>query len=260
MAMNKKLAVAVRNTLLAVGVLAAVVPLAQVAASPLGWFAGDKVQGNGNIVKQTRELGPFNALALSMPGSVEVRMGAIESVTIETDDNIVPLVETVIENGTLKIRPTKQNMQLDTRSLKIVVQAKKVERIAVGGSGSVDAEGLRGGKLVFDVGGSGSINLRGVESESVTVSLGGSGNLKASGNTERLHVSIGGSGKVAIGQLASKEAVVSIGGSGQAVVWAKQALTVSVAGSGDVAYYGEPQVTKSVMGSGSVKKLGGAPQ
>jgi hypothetical protein len=250
---------AVRNALIAVSVFAAATPVAVVSASPLGWFAGERVQGNGNIAKQAREVSNFNALGLALPGTVEVRMGNTESVSIESDDNILPLVETVVEDGTLKIRPVRRNLQLDTRHLKVIVTARKLERIAVGGSGSVDAEGLRGAKLSFDVGGSGSMTLRDIEGESVTVSLGGSGNLKATGSADKLKVSIGGSGKVSTGQLATREAVVSIGGSGQAVVWARQALSVSVAGSGDVSYYGEPQVTKSVMGSGSVKRLAGGP-
>ena len=254
-----KLPVAVRNALIAASVFAAVAPLAMVSAAPIGWFAGERVQGNGNISKQVREVSNFTGLGLGLPGTVEVRIGNTESVTIETDDNILPLIETVVEDGTLKIRPTRRELQLDTRNLKVVVQARKIERISVGGSGSVDAEGLRGGKLSFDVGGSGSMNLRGIEGDSVTVSLGGSGNLKATGSADKLKVSIGGSGKVSTGQLATRDAVVSIGGSGQAVVWARQSLTVSVAGSGDVGYYGEPQVTKSVMGSGSVKRLAGSP-
>lgn len=254
-----RMSAAVRHALIAAAVFAAAAPVAMVSASPLGWFAGERVQGNGNIVKQAREVSNFNALGLGMPGNVEVRMGNTESVTIESDDNLLPLIETVVEDGTLKIRPTRRNLQLDTRNLKVVVTAKKLERISVGGSGSVDAEGLRGGRLAFDVGGSGSMNLRDIEGESVTVSMGGSGNLKATGSADKLKVSIGGSGKVSTGQLATREAVVSIGGSGQAVVWAKQALSVSVAGSGDVSYYGEPQVTKSVMGSGSVKRLAGGP-
>ena len=254
-----KVSAAVRNALIAATVFAAAAPVALVSAAPLGWFAGERVQGNGKVTKQAREVSNFSALGLALPGTVEVRMGTTESVWIETDDNIIPLIETVVEDGTLKIRPVRRELQLDTRNLKVVVQAKKLDRIAVGGSGSVDAEGIRGSKLTFDVGGSGSMNLRGIEGESVIVSLGGSGNLKASGSADKLKVSIGGSGKVSTGQLATRDAVVSIGGSGQAVVSARQTLTVSVAGSGDVGYYGEPQVTKSVMGSGTVKRLAGGP-
>ena len=251
---------AVRKTVLALALAAAVAPVAQVSASP-GWFAGEKVQGNGNIVKQTRDLSSFDGLELGMPGSVEVRIGNNpEGVTIEVDDNLQPLIETVVEGGILKIRPVRKELQLSSRSMKILVHARKLESISVGGSGTVDAENLRAQRLTLNVGGSGSINVRGLESESVKVALGGSGNLKASGSTEHLAVSIGGSGKVATGQLQTRNVSVSIGGSGQATVWAKQSLSVSVAGSGDVSYYGDPQVSKSIMGSGSIRRLTGSPQ
>lgn len=250
---------AVRKIVLAIGLMAAVVPVAQVSASP-GWFAGERVHGSGTIVKQARDVGAFEGLELGMPGSVEVRIGGSDNVTIEADDNLQPLIETVIEGGTLKIRPVRKELQITSRNMKIFITARRLDSISVGGSGNVDAEGLRGQRLSFNVGGSGSINVRGLESESVKVSLGGSGNLKASGHTDHLAVSIGGSGKVGTGQLASRNVSVSIGGSGQATVWAKQSLSVSVAGSGDVSYYGDPQISKSIMGSGSIRRLSGAPQ
>lgn len=249
-----------RTLILAAGVLGAAVPPGAALASPLSWLTREHVQGNGKITKQTRELGHFTALSTSVDGNVEIRLGNTEGISIETDDNLQGLIETVVENGTLRIRPLKKDMQLETRTLKIVVQAKSVDHISVAGSGNVDADRLRGEGLRVEVGGSGSINLRDLESESLAVSLGGSGNLKASGKTERLQISIGGSGKVQAGQLATRDTTVSIGGSGQATVWAKQSLHLSVAGSGDVSYYGDPQLSKSISGSGSVKRLAGSPQ
>src|SRR5476649_1278343 len=225
-----------RNSALAACLLACALPANYALA--LGW-GGEHVEGNGHITKQSRELGHFNALATSVGGNIEVRIGDTESVTIETDDNLQALIETVIENGTLRIRPQKKDQQLDTRTLRIVVQSKGLERFAVGGSGSVDARDL--------------------QSDAVSIALGGSGNMKAGGRADHLQVSIGGSGKVQAGQLAVHDASVSIGGSGQATVNALQTLSVSVAGSGDVGYYGNPQVSKNVIGSGAVKHLGGAP-
>lgn len=255
---------AIRNILrplfLAVALLAVAVPMGAAYAGPTSWLGGERVQGSGKIVKQQRELGHFRALATSVGGNVEIRMGNNESVSIETDDNILPLVETVVENGTLRIRPAKRNLNLDTRTMKIVVQVRTLERVSVGGSGTVDADKLEGESLTFDVGGSGAINVRDLRSESVAISIGGSGNLKASGNTERLQVSIGGSGNVRTEQLAARTATVSIGGSGQATVSATKSLNLSVAGSGDIAYYGDPQISKSIMGSGSIKRLGASPQ
>jgi hypothetical protein len=116
--------------------------------------------------------------------------------SIETDDNIQQAIETVVENGTLRIRTAKNNLKLDTRTMKIVVTARNLDKLSIGGSGTVTADKLRGEKLTIDVGGSGAINIGQMESESVAIALGGSGSLKASGTTERLQVSIGGSGRV----------------------------------------------------------------
>lgn len=248
---------ALRHAVLAASILACAIPATQAVAGPLDWVAGEKIQGSGNVKKQTRELAHFTGVSLSLPGSMELRLGNSENITIETDDNLLAHIETTIENGVLKIRPLKKNTQLQTRHLKIVVNAKEVERLALGGSGSIDADALRGKKLQFDLGGSGSINLKGMESEAVSINVGGSGNLRSgTGNAGSLSVSIGGSGDVDVGQVRSKDASVSVAGSGEAVVWATGDLSVTIAGSGDVNYYGDPRVSRSVIGSGSTKRLG----
>ena len=161
-------------------------------------------------------MGNFNGVALNVPGTVELRIGNTEGVTIETDDNILPLIETAVENGTLRIRPAKRNSNLRQTALTIVVHARQVERVSVGGSGTVNASGLRGEKLRFDVGGSGSINAGQLDARIVSVAIGGSGSFNASGKTEQLTASIGGSGNIGAGRLAANDVQVSIGGSGEA--------------------------------------------
>jgi hypothetical protein len=249
-----------RHLVLAVAAFAFATPAMQAVAGPMSWISGDHVQGNGSIKKQSRDLQHYTGVALSLPGNVELHIGNSENITIETDDNLLPLIETVIEDGVLKIRPAKKHMNLDPHSLKIVLNAKAVDRIALGGSGSIDSDALKATRLQFDIGGSGNINVKGLEADSTSVALGGSGSFKAAGgNTGKLSLSIGGSGDVQAGQLKAGEVSVSIGGSGQSTVWATNALSVSIAGSGDVSYYGDPKTSKTVLGSGSLRRLGAAP-
>jgi len=251
----------VSTLFLSAGLLAAAIPATVAQAGPLSWLSGgERVQGSGKIVRQNREVGHFSALSIGVNGDVEIRLGNTEGVSVETDDNLQPLLETAVENGTLRVRPVKNNLKLDTRTMKIVVQARTLDKLSIGGSGNVTADKLRGENLTIDVGGSGSISVGQLESESAAIALGGSGSLKAAGNTERLQVSIGGSGRVQLGQLQPRDAVVSIGGSGQATIWAKKSLNLSVTGSGDINYYGDPQISKSIMGSGTIKRLGSTPQ
>ncbi|HAT32978.1 MAG TPA: DUF2807 domain-containing protein [Janthinobacterium sp.] len=216
-------------------------------------------RGNGTAHRQTRAVDHFDALTLALPGTLELRLGDTESVSVETDDNLQGLIDIKVEDGTLKIGSAKRGLSFAPGALKFVVRAKSVERLSVDGSGAIDAPALRAPALRFNIGGSGSITVGKLASEAVSVAIGGSGSFKAGGATDRLDVSIGGSGQAQAGGLAAKRVNVSMGGSGQAVVWARQALNVSIAGSGDVGYYGDPQLSRGVAGSGRIKRLGAAP-
>jgi hypothetical protein len=221
---------------------------------------GEQVQGNGKIKRQAREVGHFTGVALSLPGEVEVRTGNSEGVTIETDDNLLPLIETVIDDGTLKIRG-KNHTNIKTRTLKIVVQTRGVDRLSMGGSGTIDADRVQGARVQFDVGGSGTIKVGKAEGETVAISLGGSGDLKVGdGSARSLSANIGGSGTIDMTRVRLEKASVSLAGSGNATLWIRDSLDLTVAGSGDVNYYGDPKVSKTVVGSGSARRLGPAPR
>jgi hypothetical protein len=240
--------------------LACAAPLTQTSAQAASWgWNSETVTGSGNIVRQQRALGHFTGVSNALAAKVEVRIGDTEGLTIETDDNVLPLVETVIENGTLKIQ-TKKNVNLRTKTMKIVIQAKSVDRLSLGGSGSIDTDPLRARKLQLDLGGSGTINVKGVEADAVSANLGGSGDIKlAGGSAKTVSISIGGSGTVKMGNVRSDSVSVNVAGSGDATVWARDALSLNVVGSGDVNYYGDPRVSTTVLGSGGTHRLGATP-
>jgi hypothetical protein len=217
----------------------------------------ERITGSGNIKKQARNVGQFNAIALSISAQVEVRPGATESVTVEADDNVLPLVETVVENGVLKIRFTRRSLNLSNATIRVAVQARRIDSLAVGGSGSIDAHALKAPALRMDIGGSGSIRLRAPETDALDVNVGGSGNLEATGgNARRVAVGIGGSGDVKLDSTRAVHATVNIAGSGNVQLNVREVLKVTIAGSGDVTYYGDPQLSRTVAGSGEVRRLG----
>jgi hypothetical protein len=229
-------------------------------AGDWSWGRSEQVQGNGNIKRQVRDVRNFSGLAFSLPGQVEIRSGNTEGITIEADDNLLPLIETVVEDGTLKIR-NKNRVHIQTRNLKIVVQARELDRLALGGSGTIDADRVTGSRVTFDIGGAGNIRVRKAEGQSINVNLGGSGDLKVDeGSARSLSASIGGSGKIDMAHVRLETASVTVAGSGDATLWVRDSLSMTVAGSGDVNYYGDPQVSKSVVGSGNARRLGAAPR
>lgn len=250
-----------RQAVLAVSIIACAGAATQAVAGPFNWFSGEKVNGSGVLKKESRNLGHFTGVSFSLPGKLDLRMGNTEAITIETDDNLLAQIETVVENGVLHIRPAKRNANLHSRHMKFVVNATAIDLVTLGGSGSIESDALRGKEVKFKLGGSGSIDVKGIEAEAVSVGVGGSGNFKSGGgNVERMTVSIGGSGDVDVGKVRSKGASISVAGSGEAVVWATEALNATIAGSGDVHYYGNPQVSRTVLGSGNTWQLAAAPK
>lgn len=225
------------------------------------WFGGETVEGRGAVARQERRVGSFNGVSLGLPGRVELRIGEREGITVETEENLQALIETEVEDGMLRIRPARRNLNLRSRNLHFVVYARRIERLSLGGSGSIESDPLRGGRIDVDIGGSGRIELQGVEADRLAVSVGGSGDLRCGGGkVGRLSVAVAGSGDVDLGRVEAREASVNIAGSGDVTLWAQADLNASIAGSGDIAYYGDPRVRRSVAGSGEARRLAAAPR
>jgi len=237
--------------------LITVISAFSLSAQAWGW--GKSVSGSGNIKIENRNVSDFKAISLSLPATVELRQGTTEGLTIETDDNLLPLIETIVESGTLKLRPVDKGTNCKTKILKIVINLKNIDTLSVAGSGDFLAASLKAVSLKVSVAGSGDVRIKSLTTDFLKISIAGSGDLTAGGKAAVVEASIAGSGNVRTDKLEAKNVKISVAGSGDAVVWATETLKLSIAGSGDIKYYGDAQVTKSIAGSGSVTRLGVAP-
>lgn len=242
-----------------------VVPLAIVlgafsaSANAWDWGWGKSVSGSGNIKTENRNVGNFTAISLSLPAIVELRQGATESLIIETDDNLLALIETVVEDGKLKLRAAEKYTNFKTKTMKLTVNFKHIEALSVAGSGDFRAEDFKAGNLKASIAGSGDIRIKSLAADLLKINIAGSGDFSAGGKANTVEASIAGSGDIKASRLEAKNIKISIAGSGDAAVWATETIKLSVAGSGDVKYYGDAKVTTSIAGSGSATRLGATP-
>ena len=236
--------------------LASFVALAAVPAQAL-WDA--TIAPSGKVATEARPAGTFRGIALGIPGTLVVRQGEPAAVSIEADDNLLPEIETVVEQGVLKVR-FKRKLSVSGRStIRLLVTNPVIDSLAVSGSGDILSESIRSATLDLAVSGSGDVRIAKVEAQSLKVSIAGSGDVKLAGSAGEVTAKIAGSGDIAAARLESRRAKVSIAGSGDVALWVRESLEVSIAGSGDVKYHGDPAVTKKVAGSGSVTRVGTAP-
>lgn len=193
----------------------------------------NSVTGSGNVISETRDVSGFDSVALEGSGKVTISVGEGESVTVEADDNIVPLIQTRVENDTLVIS-TKNNTNITTRNtVRVNISMKSLKAIYLKGSGEINASGVAGGN--------------------VEIQLPGSGNITVNGTADSLKISLPGSGNVTCDGLKAKSATISLNGSGNITAYASESLDATLNGSGTIRYSGSPtQVNKSINGSGTI--------
>lgn len=209
-------------------VLAAAVLL---SACDDGFSFGD-VRGSGNVTVESREVSGFDEIAVLGSGEIAVDVTGTESLTIEAEDNILPLLTTEVTGGRLEL--STESSISPTRPIKYTITAASLNAISISGSGNVTANGL--------------------EATDFDLTIAGSGELTPAGTADDLSVVISGSGRYDGEDLVATAANVIVSGSGNVLVNATERLDVDISGSGNVSYMGNPTVTQSVSGSGAVTR------
>lgn len=218
-----------------------------------------EVRGSGRVTSERRTLADFDRLSVAGAFEIELRQGSVEGVELTGDDDLLPLVETVVEGReggrSLRISPRRGHDLQPSQPIRIRVDLIHLNDIALAGASRVKATGLRTGKLGLSLGGSGDIALAALEAERLAVNIGGSGRVTVAGRSPQASLTIGGSGRATLADLAADDVSVSIAGSGAADVRAERRLKVSIAGSGRVRHSGAAVPAVSLVGSGDVRRL-----
>lgn len=209
--------------------------------------------------RETRTVASFKAIGVSAPIRVELTQGDAEGVVIEGDEAALAQLETIVENGALKLRQKTRDHVPRMDKVKAYVTARSIESLSVSGSGAIRSPALRAASLELSISGSGDVRIGSLTATKLDLSVSGSGDVHVAGTAESISASISGSGDVKAGKLQAGDASVSIAGSGAATLWVRDKLSARIAGSGGLRYYGDPSLRKSIAGSGSVRRVAATP-
>jgi hypothetical protein len=189
-------------------------------------------RGSGTMAIEARDVSGFSEVDLNGSGTVMVSVTGTESLKIEAEDNILPLLTSEVRDGRL-VLGAKESIS-PTREIVYTVTVINLEAVAVSGSGSVVAVDVVANGFEVDISGSGLVTPEGA-SEHLDLSISGSGVFEGEG-------------------FVSATGTVSVSGSGDAVVDVTNDLVVDVSGSGTVRYIGDPAVSTSISGSGEISR------
>ena len=238
-------------------ILIALFALVSVTAYAQPW---QTIRGNGVTKKETRTVTEYTSLSSHGSINVEISYGNSNTVQIEADENLLPYIETKVENGKLTVG-SKKNVNLKSKSKMIVyVTMNKINSLQLSGSGNINGEGAfsNSGKTSIGVSGSGNINLKFDSFNELDLAVAGSGNmdLKSKGSTTNISAAISGSGNIDCSEVSTNDVDAKISGSGNVKVFASHAIDAKISGSGNVFYKGNASdISSKIAGSGKVLKM-----
>jgi len=217
---------------------------------------GERVEGNGQLANESRQVGSFNSVESSGPMDIILQDGPSADVKVECDQNLLSYIITETEGKTLRIK-TKKGYNLQSRNpMRVYVAAPVFNEVTLAGSGNITSESVlvNPDEMALKLSGSGNINLQ-VNTPELKSLMNGSGNIKLVGSADKWIAAISGSGNIYCFDLNTQKAEVSINGSGDAEVMASKQLTLKINGSGQIRYKGNANIESHINGSGSVTKV-----
>jgi hypothetical protein len=193
------------------------------------------VRGSGVRKTEKRDLPAFTSIETSGAFEVKVDCQKPASFEIEADDNLLPLVQTEVRDGVLRVTTTKSYRS--NGGIVLRVSVPDLARIKSTGAGKFDISNLK--------------------NDQFEIQSTGAATVVASGQSKSLTINSTGAGKIDAHDLRASDATVKVTGAAGVDVYATDALDVTVSGAGRVTYSGNPKVSKKVSGAGQVVKKEG---
>lgn len=215
----------------------------------------DDIAGSGTITVEDRAIGDIDRVVLAGEGELVIAAGPT-SLSIETDDNLLAHIETVVSGRALEIS-TESGVDIDPSDGVVYrLTTPQLTAVTLSGAGTVDTGAWEAENFTIVLSGAGDLELGPLTTGSLAVTLSGIGEVTVSGSTGRLTMELPGAGSFNGAELAVRDADVTASGAGSATVWVTETLDATLSGVGSIEYYGSPAVTQTVTGVGSIESLG----
>ena len=219
-------------------------------ACAIGLIFGQNIRGNGNIERDYRSVSGFEGISASGIFDVTFRQSSNYRVEIITDENIMPLVETRVENGVLKLRLKKGTRKIT--KLEANISGPYLTSLNLSGAAEFESSSdIETGELKINMSGAAEASIEYLLANNVSLTLSGSSELSIEdGKIDEAKANLSGASEyTASGNKTDSFSVVASGAS-EARVWVTDDLTVNASGASDVYCKGTPS-HKSIKSSGS---------
>lgn len=241
-------------------VLIVVVVIVSLAAGAIATFFFKEVNGSGNVITESRDVGTFKRVSICCGMQLQVTQSSPASLQLEGDDNILAAIVTSVKGDLLTInyRAARPGYR-PSQPIIARVTMPEVSGLTVSGGGRLEATALKTQQLEIGLSGGSAGMLSSLTSADLRTSISGGGVLEVTGTATHQSLRASGGSHYQGAQLQSQSAEIDISGGGSAIIWAEDELVIKASGGGDISYYGTPNVSQNTSGGSKVRSLGEQP-
>jgi hypothetical protein len=187
-------------------------------------------RGDGAVKSETRQVAAFSRVETSAGIGISVQIGPAGTLDVRAQENLLPIILTDVENGTLRLRSASN--YTTTEKVEVIVTTPSLTGIVLSGGSQGRVEGLEEPRFDIDLSGGSRLTATG---EATDLALGASGG--SSANLEGLSaqtIKVGASGGSTARVRASQRVHGSASGGTTITVLGDAALGVETTGASHV--------------------------
>lgn len=202
-------------------------------------FGMETLRGNGEVAQQHRDLSDsFHGVDASGIQELEIVCGKPnQGVELKGESNLLPAIETRVEDGILHIEP-KSGTAIESRQpISATLFVENLDQLEISGQVRGHVEGLDASRLLVDMSGQTSLEVE--------------------GKAQRVGVEVSGQSWFTAENLQADSVSIDASGQSRANIGSAAKLDVDASGMSEVTYRGTPALSKDVSGMSRVYSAGG---
>ena len=194
------------------------------------------IVGSGRFVTDSRPVRDFDAISVSNGGRAIVTRSDVESLNITAEDNILPLIESRVVNGTLTLTFRAGEGSVSTRGMTYHIGMRSMR-------------GFNGEAGSF-------IEAHGIDTANLEVRVSAGSTFIGSGTADRLGLELSAGSRVDAAALRSRVTTATLSSGSTAVVRVSDSLSVTASSGSQLEYLGNPAVHAQTSAGSTVRRAG----
>lgn len=209
---------------------------------------GRTVTGNGNVIKQTRQTGPFKEIKASAGVNVFLFQGDEEKVVVEADENIQDCIITEVNGSTLSCY-IDCNVR-HSKKMNVFVNYKLLNSISASSGSHVSGETvIKSDQLDVNVSSGADVKIN-VEAGKVYCNTSSGSNAVIEGKADSFEGDASSGSDIKASGLTAKSCNVTTSSAGEIDITVTDEIDANASSGGDIEYAGNPKVEHISESSG----------